>query len=323
MIRRGVALLSGGLDSTLAARLVIDQEVEVFGFHLVMPWGCCDKRYAVSSAAFLNVPLMTHKLGDDYLEIVRNPRFGYGVAMNPCVDCRIHIWRLAERYMEKIGATFLITGEVLGQRPMSQMRRSMNLIEKESDLIGKILRPLSAKLLEPTQPEIDGVVDREKLLNLQGRSRKDQIRLAEQFGLEDYPTPAGGCLLTDENFAVKVKDYFAHSDVNSTEDFELLTLGRHFRMDHQTKIIVGRNERENLTLQWYAQKENRHLLIPKNFVGPFVLIIGSLTEESKRKASELAVQYTRQDRRPVDKVIFEYRDQVIEILLSETVPCSL
>jgi tRNA U34 2-thiouridine synthase MnmA/TrmU len=225
--------------------------------------------------------------------------------------------------MEKIGATFLITGEVLGQRPMSQMRRSMNIIEKESDLTGKILRPLSAKLLELTHPEIEGVVDREKLLDLQGRSRKDQIRLAEQFGLKDYPTPAGGCLLTDENFAVKVKDYFAHSDVNSTEDFELLTLGRHSRMDHQTKIIVGRNERENLTLQWYAQKENRHLLIPKNFIGPFVLIVGPLTEESKRKASDLAVQYTRQDRRPVDKVIFEYRDQVIEILLSETVPCSL
>ena len=317
MMPRAVALLSGGLDSTLATKVVLQQGIEVFGFHGVMPWGCCDKRYAVASAAFLEIPLMTCKLGDDYIQIVRKPRFGYGSGMNPCVDCRIYLWDLAKKYMEKIQAGFLITGEVLGQRPMSQIKRSLKIIEEESGLVGKILRPLSAKLLPPTLPEIEGAVDRNQLLGLEGRTRKEQIRLAREFGLKNYPTPAGGCLLTDKSFAEKVKDHFAHTQENSTEDFELLTLGRHFRVDDKTKVILGRNEQENYTLQWYAQPQNRHLLVPKNFVGPFVLIDGEMTELSKQKAADLAIRYTRPDRRPHQRAVFEYRNQAIEVLISD------
>ncbi len=313
MTHKAVALLSGGLDSTLAAKLVLDQGIEVLGFHLLMPWGCCDKRYALASAAFLETPLMTCKLGEDYIQMVRQPRYGYGAGMNPCVDCRIYIWKLAKRYMEKIGAGFLISGEVLGQRPMSQMRRSMRIIEEESDLVGQILRPLSAKLLEPTLPEVEGIVERSKLLALQGRSRQAQIELAHRYGWNDYPTPAGGCLLTEKDFAEKVRDLFAHTKANSTEEVELLTLGRHFRLDAQTKIIVGRDEKENRTLEWYTQEAGRHLLTPQNFVGPSILIEGALTKQSKEAAARLALRYTHQDRHPIGNPVFYYQSQLLEI----------
>src|SRR3990167_7833508 len=173
MNRRCVALLSGGLDSTLAANLMLEQGIAVDGLYLALSWGCCDKEKAQASARQLGVPLMVLSVGDAYLDVIRKPKYGYGSGMNPCVDCRIYMFRLAKRYMEEIGAGFVITGEVLGQRPMSQMRRPLDLIEAESGLEGLLLRPLSAQLLEPTLPELLGGGDRseERRVGEEGRSR--------------------------------------------------------------------------------------------------------------------------------------------------------
>jgi tRNA U34 2-thiouridine synthase MnmA/TrmU len=206
MNRKCIALISGGVDSALAAHLMLEQGIEVLGLYLSMSWGCCDKEKAVASAQQLGVPLMVLSVGDAYVDVIRAPKYGYGTAMNPCIDCRIYMFRIAKRYMEEVGAGFVVTGEVLGQRPMSQQRRPLELIEADSGLEGLLLRPLSAQLLEPTLPELLGVVDRARLLRLAGRSRQEQFALAERADIRGYSTPAGGCLLTDEVFAEKVKD---------------------------------------------------------------------------------------------------------------------
>jgi len=228
MEKKCVALISGGMDSALAAQLVKEQGIEVHGLFLALSWGCCEKEKAQSCAQQLGIPLMVLSVGDAYLDVIRAPKYGYGSGMNPCVDCRIYMFRLARRYMEEIEASFVVTGEVLGQRPMSQMRRPLDLIEAESGLEGLLLRPLSAQLLEPTLPELLGIVDRNRLRGFSGRSRQEQILRARDIGLSDYATPAGGCLLTDEHFAKKTRDLFAHSEHATTKDMELLTIGRHF-----------------------------------------------------------------------------------------------
>src|SRR3989338_289438 len=206
MERKCVALISGGLDSALAAKLMLEQGLEVQGLFLSMSWGCCEKDKAQACARRLGIPLMVLGVGDAYLDVIRRPKYGYGSGMNPCVDCRIYMFRIAKRYMEELGAGFVVTGEVVGQRPMSQMRRPLTIIEAESGLEGLLLRPLSAQLLEPTLPELLGVVDRQRLLRLAGRSRHEQFALAKARGITEYSTPAGGCLLTEEPFAKKAKD---------------------------------------------------------------------------------------------------------------------
>src|SRR3989338_4964119 len=249
MEKKCVALISGGLDSALAAKLMLEQGIEVHGLFLSMSWGCCEKEKAVSCAGQLGIPLMILGVGDAYLDVIRNPKYGYGSGMNPCVDCRIYMFKIAKRYMEELGAGFVVTGEVLGQRPMSQMKRPLSLIETDSGLEGLLLRPLSAKLLEPTLPELLGIVDRERMLRIAGRSRHEQIELAAVNRISGYSTPAGGCLLTDEQFARKAKDLFEHEERPTTKDMELLAIGRHFRLGPRTKVILGRNELENLLLE--------------------------------------------------------------------------
>lgn len=296
MEKKCVALISGGLDSTVAARLMLEQGIEVHGLYLSMSWGCCEKTKAASCAQQLGIPLMVLSVGDAYLDVIRAPKYGYGSGMNPCVDCRIYMFRIAKRYMEQIGASFIVTGEVLGQRPMSQMRRPLELIEADSGLEGLLLRPLSAQLLEPTLPELLGIVDRQRLLRIAGRSRQEQMILAKTEGLREYSTPAGGCLLTDEHFAQKVKDLFAHEARPTTKDMELLTIGRHFRITPNTKIILGRNERENLLLEGHAQ-EGYTCLRPR-FPGPSALIVGSLDEGTRQLAVSLILQHTKAEKRP-------------------------
>ena len=194
---KAISLLSGGLDSTLATKVILDQGIEVIGLHFAMPWGCCDRSAAYQAAKLFGISIMVFRMKEDYLDVIRQPKYGYGRAMNPCVDCRIHMYRKAKVYMEEIGASFLITGEVLGQRPKSQMRSSLKTIEVDTGLVGRIVRPLSAQHLEPTLPELEGVLDRRQLLGISGRSRRIQMALAEEGGIRNYPTPAGGCLLTD------------------------------------------------------------------------------------------------------------------------------
>jgi hypothetical protein len=222
--------------------------------------------------------------------------------MNPCVDCRIYMFHIAKRYMEELGAGFVVTGEVIGQRPMSQMRRPLNIIEAESGLEGLLLRPLSAQLLEPTLPELLGIVDRQRLLRLAGRSRQEQLQLAQSRGMTDYSTPAGGCLLTDQHFAKKAKDLFAHEARPTTKDMELLAIGRHFRIAAETKIILGRNELENLLLEGHA--EHGYTCIRPKFAGPAALVAGGMSDEAREVAVSLIVQHTKAEKRPTDMLEF-------------------
>lgn len=296
MDKRCVMLVSGGLDSALAARIMQQQGVAVHGLYLSMSWGCCEKEKATAVAQQLGIPLMVLSVGDAYLDVIRAPKYGYGTGMNPCVDCRIYMFRIARRYMEEIGASFVVTGEVLGQRPMSQMRRPLHLIEVDSGLEGLLLRPLSAKLLEPTLPELLGIVDREHLLRISGRSRSEQIASARAKGITEYSTPAGGCLLTDAHFAKKAKDLFAHEERPTTKEMELLTIGRHFRIGPQTKIILGRNEIENLMLEGHA--DHGYRCVRPKFAGPTALIAGEFDEKAEGMAVRLIVRHTKAEKRP-------------------------
>jgi tRNA-specific 2-thiouridylase len=254
MKRKAVGLLSGGLDSSLALKIILDLGFEVVALNLKTPFCLCDsngKCHSQEIADKFGVPVKRVFGGEDYLEIVKNPKHGYGKNMNPCLDCRIYLFSKAKKLMEEIGADFVFTGEVLGQRPMSQRKDAMNLIEREAGMKGRILRPLSAKLLSPTIPEKEGMVNREKLLEIQGRSRKRQLSLAREFSIEEYSCPAGGCLLTDANFSRKINESFKHNE-NSLRHMYLLKIGRHFRLPNSNKLIVGRDQEENELLMQLA-----------------------------------------------------------------------
>jgi tRNA U34 2-thiouridine synthase MnmA/TrmU len=250
---KAVVLLSGGLDSTLALKMIADQGIETTALHFSSPFCRCDGKKgcggnARKASEFSGASLRSIALGEDYLEIVRNPQYGRGKNLNPCIDCRILKFSQAKKIMEEEGASFVVTGEVLGQRPMSQRKNAMNQIERESALTGMIVRPLSAKVMPPSIPEEKGWVDRDKLLAFTGRSRKPQIALASKLGIKDYPCPAGGCLLTDSNFSRRLKDLMEYSEVN-IDEVSLLKVGRHFRLSPGYKLVIGRNESEIFSIQ--------------------------------------------------------------------------
>ncbi|HEX7208851.1 MAG TPA: hypothetical protein VF233_11760 [Nitrososphaeraceae archaeon] len=248
---KAVALLSGGLDSNLAVRMMLDQGVEIEAVAIKTPFcdfdcgkGCGHRVKEVASE--LGVHLKTVYYGEEYLKMLKHPKYGYGSGMNPCIDCRAMMYRTAKEYMEKIGADFVVTGEVLFQRPMSQNKRALHIIEEEAEMKDKVLRPLSAKHLTPTEAEKDGLVEREKLCNIKGRSRKEQIALAKYFNINDPPNAAGGCLLTDPAFSKRIRDVMEHTkNIPSINDVELLKIGRHFRLSMEAKLVVGRDENEN------------------------------------------------------------------------------
>lgn len=290
---KALALLSGGLDSALAAKLVLDQGIDVVGIKFTSPFCVCDtggKCRALEVANSLRISLKIISKGEDYLELIRNPKYGYGSALNPCIDCRIYILKKALELLRNLNADFIITGEVLGQRPMSQYRKALDLIEQESGLEGKILRPLSAKLLPETEVERDGLVSREKLLSIRGRSRKKQFELARKFDITGYSTPAGGCLLTQKEFAAKLKDLFEHSSEVTWHDIELLKLGRHFRAG-ESKIIAGRNERENELLLNLKYNDDYWFEVP-NYGSPIVLLQGAKNNEAVELAGATTAKYS-------------------------------
>jgi len=285
---KAVGLLSGGLDSTLAAKLLIEQGIDVHAINFTSPFYTCTPKDAGCSSVITavktlgDIPLKQVAMKDEYFEIVQNPKHGHGSGMNPCLDCRILNIKKAGIYMREIGASFLFTGEVLGQRPMSQHRRSINIIDRESGLKGYILRPLSARHFEPTIPEEKGYVDRNKLLAITGRSRKIQMSLAAEKGIKDYPCPAGGCLLTDKHFADRLRDYLKYTEHPSMKDIPILKLGRHFRLENGDKIIVARNEQECHKLKKLRDK-NDHLLEPADFPGPTVVLKGNSVDDAVEK----------------------------------------
>ena len=294
---KAIALLSGGLDSTLAAKVLLDQGIELEAINFLTVFCTCTKGGETCLASqkaveALGISLKVFNVSEEFLEIVKHPRHGYGSNMNPCIDCRIFMLKKAKARMESTGASFIVTGEVLGQRPMSQRRDAMRQTEKESGLDGLILRPLSAKFLPPTLPEQQGWVDREKLLGIQGRSRKEQMKLAAQFGIHDYPCPAGGCLLTDPGFAHRIRDLMNHHPDFSINDVHLLKVGRHFRLSPALKLIVGRNEEENQKVQTFA-REGDLLLKMLHRPGPLSLLRGKAEEEEIRTAAAITARYSK------------------------------
>lgn len=282
MRKKALVLLSGGLDSTLALRVMLELGFEVLALNFYSPFCRCNSRngcrhVASRAAEQWGIRCRVIGMGQEYLDMVRNPAHGYGKNLNPCIDCRIMMFSKAREIMEEEGASFIVTGEVLGQRPMSQRRDSMHLIERESGLKGLILRPLSARLLPPTVPEREGLIDRQKLLALSGRSRKPQMALAESLGVRDYPCPAGGCQLTNPQFARRLKDHFEHSAGTTVRDVKLLELGRHFRLTSRSKAIAGRNEEENRRLLALAGPED-YLLQVRGGKGPLTILEGEAEE---------------------------------------------
>jgi tRNA-specific 2-thiouridylase len=289
---KAIGLISGGLDSILALKMMLDQGVDVLAFNMKTPFCLCDSKgkcYSQLASEKFGVPIRRIYVGEDYLKMVKNPKHGYGKNMNPCIDCRIFLFIKAREVMEKEGADFVFTGEVLGERPMSQRKEAMNLIERESGLKGRVLRPLSAKLLEPTVMEKEGVLDRNALMDIQGRSRKPQLKLARKYQINDYPSPAGGCLLTDENFARKVKDSFEHGE-DSLRHMTLLKLGRHFRLPIGMKIIAGRDQKENENLMALSLPSELKFTV-HGYKSTYALLLGDLSLEGQTWAARICAKY--------------------------------
>jgi tRNA-uridine 2-sulfurtransferase len=291
-----VALLSGGLDSRLAIKMMQKQGFEVEAVAIKTPFcdfdcgrGCGFE--IRETADNLGVNLKTVYLGDEYIEMLKHPKHGFGSGMNPCIDCRAMMFEAGKKHMEEIGAEFIISGEVLGQRPMSQHGPALRTIEKESGLDGKIVRPLSAALLPPTEPELNGLIKREDLGRIRGRSRKDQLKMAQEFGIENPPNAGGGCLLTDPKFAIRAKDLFKHTETPTTNDIDLLKIGRHFRFDQKTKFVVGRNQNENEMLKALAL-DGDILLETRDHVGPVSLIRGENSQNFVELASSITLRYS-------------------------------
>ncbi len=272
-----VAMISGGLDGALAASLIKEQGLDVVGLNITSVFfsGTHKNRKGENQALrigkILDIPIVVKSIADDYIDIVKKPKYGHGKGINPCIDCKIYFFKMAKKFMEEIGAIGVVTGEVLGQRPMSQQMNSILKIEKDSGLEGKILRPLSALCLNPTEMETAKIIDRNKLFDITGRDRKRQVEMAQKRGLGDIIYGTGGCLLTDKNMKAKMKDLFEHQDKISLENLPRLSLGRHFRLDDGTKFILGRNFLENEFLE-NDKCENETLISPDDFYGPTALV---------------------------------------------------
>ncbi|MCX5817908.1 MAG: 7-cyano-7-deazaguanine synthase [Proteobacteria bacterium] len=298
MNKKAISLLSGGLDSTLATKLIIDQGIEVVALHFTSPFSSKREKegglQAERTAQELGIRLILMYKGPEYLDVVKAPEHGYGKNMNPCIDCRIFMLKKTKEVMASEGASFVITGEVLGQRPMSQRRDTINIIEKKSGLTGLIVRPLSAMHFSPSIPETENTIDRSKLLDIVGRSREMQYRLVERFNLKEYGCPGGGCLLTDPIFSHKLRDLFLHDKVFTMQDIELLSVGRHFRLGAETKLIIGRDKNENEKLE--SQRQSPYVLCyPVGFKGPFGLLKGILNDETIGIAANIIGHYGKNE----------------------------
>jgi len=307
---KAITLISGGLDSTLATKLMQNLGVELVGLNTISPFCLCNHRSstgrscgAASVAKDLGLELINVNVSEEFLEIVKKPKHGYGSNMNPCIDCRILLFKKAKEKMPEVGASFVITGEVLGQRPMSQKLKTMQLIEKEAGLEGLVLRPLSAKALEPTIPEKEGWVDRERLLAINGRGRREQFSLAKEFGINDYPCPSGGCLLTDPEFSRRLKDLMQYRDLN-LEDIRLLKVGRHFRLGRETKLVVGRNEKENQLMLNLARDDDYLFMPSDDLAGPTCLGRGVFNDALLRLSCGIASRYCDLDGRSEAEIVY-------------------
>jgi tRNA-specific 2-thiouridylase len=315
--QKAIALLSGGLDSLLAIAVVRAQGVKVEALHFYTGFSVEERRRRLGqqsdaygeevrrSGARLGVSVRIVDVSQEYLAVALHPQYGYGAHVNPCVDCHLFMLRKARQRMAQEGADFVITGEVLGQRPMSQHRNALHLLERESGLEGLLLRPLSARLLSPTIPEKRGWVDRSRLYAFQGRSRKPQMQLAEELGIREYPQPAGGCLLADENYARRFRDAIAFADAEALtlDDMMLLAIGRHFRISEHAKCIVGRDEADNSYLD--QARGDRGRMMVRDHMGPVTLVEGTPSAEDKQTIARITARYSDGRNESLVSVLYE------------------
>jgi tRNA U34 2-thiouridine synthase MnmA/TrmU len=288
---RALGLCSGGLDSMLAGLILRDQGIEVEWVTFETPFFSSAR--ARKASHLTGIPLTVKSITADYLQMLKNPPAGYGKHMNPCLDCHAMMSRIAGDMMKEKGFDFLFSGEVLGQRPMSQTRPSLRYVEKHSGYDGYILRPLCAKRLPETIPESLGLVNRAQLLDLAGRSRKPQIKLVKNFGIEEYPTPAGGCLLTDKGFSRRLKDFFDHQNTWTENELCLLKFGRHLRVNENTKIIIGRTQDDNQNILNYHDPKADTLLKVKDYPGPITLVPRGGSKEMLTLAASICAGYSK------------------------------
>ena len=299
---RALGLCSGGLDSTLAGLVLRDQGIDVEWITFETPFFTAAKARKASEKT--GIPLTVKSIYPVYANMLKNPPAGYGKQMNPCMDCHALMFKLAGEMMNEKNFDFLFSGEVLGQRPMSQTRSSLQYVEKHSGFKGYILRPLSAKNLPETIPEKKGLVDRERLLDFAGRGRKPQIALAKKFDLSDYPAPAGGCLLTDVGYSKRLKDLFAHQDECTEEELHLLKYGRHFRLNPDTKLIVGRTQKDNESILKYHNPQTDTVIDVKDHPSPIALVPRGGSKEMIYLASSICVGYSKvSNLTPIDVVV--------------------
>lgn len=296
MRAKAIVLLSGGLDSILAARILREQNLKILGLSFKSPFFSSEN--AQKAAEELKIDLKILDISRELLKILRKPKYGFGSQMNPCLDCHILMFKKAKKVMEREKYDFVASGEVLNQRPFSQNLKSLSLIEKESNLQGYLLRPLSAKLLKPTIAEKKSLIKREKLFAISGRSRRKQLELAKKFKIKYYPSPAGGCLLTDPEFSKRLKELRENYPKFRLNDIELLKLGRHF-WEKKNKIIVGRNHQENLKIKKLAKPDDI-LLEMENYNGPTTLIRNyakcKISKDIVKKAKKLTKNYSTKAR---------------------------
>jgi tRNA-specific 2-thiouridylase len=319
--RKAVALLSGGLDSNLAVRMMLEQGIDIEAVAIKTPFcdfdcgkGCGQRVKEVADE--LGIKLKTVYFGEEYLRMLKNPKYGYGSCMNPCIDCRSMMYKAAKEHMKKINADFVITGEVLFQRPMSQNNRALHIIEKEAGMECKVLRPLSAKHLPPTDAEKCGLVNRESMGDIKGRSRKEQLMLAKHFGISEPPNAAGGCLLTDPSFSRRVKDILDHcDDIPALNDIELLKVGRHFRITQDSKLVVGRNKDENEIIKALVA-DGDVIIEVKEYVGPTcILRCKKYDDLLVRKSAAIAARYSDAPKHNLCKVSITVNGDKSELIV--------
>ena len=292
-----LALYSGGLDSTLACRVVAAQGIKVVAVKFITPFFGYDlldrkKDYIETTKEKFGIDVLLKDVTIPYMEMLKKPAHGFGRYFNPCIDCKILLLTEARKMMPAIGASFLVTGEVIGQRPMSQRRDTLRVIERDSGCRGILLRPLCAKNLEPTQAELDGLVDREQLLGFRGRNRTPQIQLAEQFGITDYPSPAGGCILADPILSRRIEEYYRHNKKIVQNDILLLMIGRQFKLPTGGWLVVGRNLGENEKIEALRNADD-WLLQPSVIAGPAAILRHSRNPEELEIAAALVARYAK------------------------------
>jgi len=315
---RAISLFSGGLDSMLAVKLMVTQGIDVTALYIKTGFGSTyditdelAQRAEMAGADFVAVDVREEYIQD----ILFDPVYGYGKNFNPCIDCHGYMFKIARAMMGDIGASFLVTGEVVGQRPMSQRADALKQVSKlAGDNKDKlILRPLCAKLLEPTKPEIEGWVDREKLYDISGRARNRQLEMAATYGWDDYESPGGGCLLTDPAFSAKLREFVEH-DKLKVEDIDLLKFGRHFRLPDGAKLVVGRHKEDNESIQRVDNPDYAAITLP--VLGPYSLLEKSATDNEVELALKIALTYGKS--LPTEDYTIEFGGKVYTVSPYET-----